>query len=182
MERNPNNQAREAPKKTFQEMLQAEKNRVAKRVARQKTPRRMSAKTFREMLEDEKTRQQRTSSQGRHRNDEEHRIQERCVKWFNATYPQYVGRLFAVPNGGRRDKRTAAKLKSEGVVAGVADMVMLISNRYYATLLIEMKTRTGRQSQSQKEWQKKVEGDSKYVVCRSLDDFKAEVTQYLADI
>lgn len=113
--------------------------------------------------------------------DEEHRIQCACVRWFNYQYPKLRGRLFAVPNGGRRDATTAAKLKAEGVVAGVADLILLKSNRDYGALLIEMKTLKGRQRDSQKAWQNIVCADSeyKYVVCRSFDDFKREVDDYL---
>ena len=113
--------------------------------------------------------------------DEEHRIQCECVRWFSLQYPRLYGRLFAVPNGGRRDATTAAKLKAEGVVAGVADLILLKSNRDYGALLIEMKTLKGRQRDSQKAWQNIVCADSeyKYVVCRSFDDFKREVDDYL---
>lgn len=113
--------------------------------------------------------------------DEEHRIQCACVRWFNYQYPKLRGRLFAVPNGGRRDATTAAKLKAEGVVAGVADLILLKSNLNYGALLIEMKTLKGRQRDSQKAWQNIVCADSeyKYVVCRSFDDFKREVDDYL---
>lgn len=113
--------------------------------------------------------------------DEEHRIQCACVRWFSLQYPRLRGRLFAVPNGGRRDAVTGAKLKAEGVVAGVADLILLKSNRDYGALLIEMKTRKGRQRDSQKEWQNTVcaDGEYKYVVCRSFDDFKREVSEYL---
>lgn len=114
-------------------------------------------------------------------NDEKHRIQCACVKYFNLKYPKLKGRLFAVPNGGRRDAVTAAKLKAEGVIAGIADLILLKSNRDYGALLIEMKTPVGRQSDSQKEWQKIIceNGEYKYVVCRSLDDFIREVDSYL---
>lgn len=113
--------------------------------------------------------------------DEEHRIQCACVRWFFLQYPRLHGRLFAVPNGGRRDVTTAAKLKAEGVVAGVADLILLKSNRDYGALLIEMKTLKGRQRDSQKQWQNIVcsDGEYKYVVCRSIDDFKREVDDYL---
>ena len=113
--------------------------------------------------------------------DEEHRIQCECVRWFSLQYPRLHGRLFAVPNGGRRDATTAAKLKAEGVVAGVADLILLKSNRDYGALLIEMKTLKGRQRDSQKAWKNIVCADSeyKYVVCRSFDDFKREVDDYL---
>lgn len=117
----------------------------------------------------------------KHPSDEEHRIQCACVRWFSLQYPHLKGRLFAVPNGGRRDATTAAKLKSEGVVAGVADLILLKSNHEYGALLIEMKTMKGRQSDSQKAWQLNLcsEDEYKYVVCRSLDDFKREVNGYL---
>ena len=43
-----------------------------------------------------------------------------------------------------------------------------------------MKQPNGRQQDSQKEWQKAVESvGNKYVVCRSLEEFIAEVTDYL---
>ena len=90
--------------------------------------------------------------------------------------------LFAVPNGGHRDKVTAAKMKWEGVLAGVADLILLKSNTRYGALLIEMKTRTGRQADTQREWQRLIEQDGyKYVVCRSLDDFMREVNDYLSN-
>lgn len=93
------------------------------------------------------------------------------------------GRLFAVPNGGRRDATTAAKLKAEGVVEGVADLILLKRNSDFGALLLEMKTQKGRQQESQKQWQNIVcaEGEYKYVVCRSFDDFKREVDEYLKD-
>ena len=115
--------------------------------------------------------------------DEEHRIQQTCVRWFNLKYPHLRGRLFAVPNGGRRDAVTGAKLKAEGVVPGVSDLILLKSNHRYGALLIEMKTAKGRQSASQRWWQSVIsENDEyKYVVCRSFDDFMREVTDYLND-
>nr|DAV37229.1 MAG TPA: Nuclease [Caudoviricetes sp.] len=115
--------------------------------------------------------------------DEEHRIQCSCVQWFSLQYPKLVYRLFSVPNGGRRDKITAAKLKNEGVLPGVADLILLKPNSQYGALLIEMKTAKGRQSDSQKEWQSDLCSldEYKYVVCLSLDDFMREIKDYLND-
>lgn len=91
--------------------------------------------------------------------------------------------LFAVPNGGRRDDVTGAKLKAEGALAGVADLILLKSNRFYGALLIEMKTKKGTQSDAQKEWECEITKDGyKYVICRSLDDFMKVVTDYLKDV
>lgn len=122
------------------------------------------------------------SAKRRRKCDEvEHRLQQSCVRWFRLQYPQLEGRLFAVPNGGRRDTATGAKLKAEGVVAGVADLILLKANRQYGALLIEMKTAKGRQSDSQRWWQSAVckHDEYKYVVCRSLDEFIMEVREYL---
>ena len=47
--------------------------------------------------------------------------------------------LFAIPNGGLRDKITAAKLKHEGVKPGVPDLMLPWPCRAYAGLFIEMK-------------------------------------------
>ena len=125
-------------------------------------------------------------------NKEEHNIQAACVRWFNLQWPEYRGLLFAVPNGGARSKATAGKLKAEGVVAGVSDLILLVpgfiiselKDGYLAkechALCIEMKTAKGRQSPEQHEWQAKVEGEGyKYAVVRSLDEFMAVVNGYL---
>lgn len=115
--------------------------------------------------------------------DIEHRLQMQCVRWFNIAYPDLRGRLFAVPNGGRRDAVTGARLKAEGVMAGVADLILLKSNARHGALLIEMKAPGGRQSQAQRDWQAAVTaaGEYRYAVCRTLDDFRREVDGYLGD-
>ncbi len=118
----------------------------------------------------------------KHPTDHEHRLQVACVNWFRLQYPNMRHNLFSVPNGGKRNEVVAAKMKAEGQLAGVADLILLKSNSHYGALLIEMKTRTGRQAETQKEWQQKIEADGyKYVICRSIDDFMNEVNTYLKD-
>lgn len=125
-------------------------------------------------------------------NQEEHNIQAACVRWFNLQWPEYRGLLFAIPNGGARSKATAGKLKAEGVVPGVADLILMKPHFrqgvYFSDMIpldsyalcIEMKTAKGRQSPEQKEWQAKVEGEGyRYAVCRSLDEFMNEINNYL---
>lgn len=115
--------------------------------------------------------------------DNEHKIQCSCVRWFRLKYPKLQNVLFAVPNGGRRDAVTGAKLKEEGATSGVSDLILLKSNRFYGGLCIEMKKPGGYQSPSQKEWQKDAEANgAKYVVCRSLDEFIKEITDYLNNL
>ena len=120
--------------------------------------------------------------QRKHPSEEEHNIQCNCVKWFRLKYRRFAHNLFAVPNGGWRNRTVAAKLKGEGVLAGVSDLIFLKSNVHYGALLIEMKREKGKQSDAQREWQRLMEADGfKYVVCRSLDDFMREIDEYIAD-
>lgn len=114
--------------------------------------------------------------------DEEHKLQVAMVKWFRMQYPSMRHNLFAVPNGGRRDAATGAKLKDEGVLAGVADLILLKSNRQYGALLIETKTKKGTQRDSQKEWEENIVKDGyRYVIVRSLEEFIEVVNSYLAE-
>lgn len=114
--------------------------------------------------------------------DIEHRIQVACVRWFRLQYHNFRGLLFAVPNGGYRNETTAAKMKAEGVWAGVSDIILLYPNKSYHGLCIEMKTPSGKQSEHQIEWQKDVENQGyKYTICHSFDEFKDTVENYLND-
>lgn len=119
----------------------------------------------------------------RSRKNLEHRLQCSCVQWFNLQYPQLRGRLFAVPNGSSRNKIEAIHLKQEGVTAGVSDLILLRTTPQYGALLIEMKTtsKSSRQSPKQKEWEKAVtsDGEYKYVVCRTFEEFTRAVNEYL---
>lgn len=119
--------------------------------------------------------------QHRSHRDEEHKLQCACVRWFHLQYPAWRGLLFAVPNGGRRDGITGKKLKDEGVVPGVSDLLLLYPSGKYHALCVEMKTPKGRQSEVQKAWQRAVErAGYKYALCRSLDDFITTIEKYLA--
>lgn len=53
-------------------------------------------------------------------------------------YPE-LNLAFAVPSGGLRDKVTAAKLKSEGVKAGVSDVFLPVARRGYHGMWAELK-------------------------------------------
>ena len=131
--------------------------------------------TFQQLVE-----HQRKHPQRKRPDDEEHRIQCACVNWFRLQYPNHATALFAVPNGGRRDKVSGAKLKAEGVLPGVSDLILLLPRGRHHGLLIEMKTERGKQSQAQRDWQRDmVHRGYKYMVIRSIDEFIDRVTDYL---
>lgn len=104
-------------------------------------------------------------------------IQTACVSWFRVMYPRYL--CFAAPNGGSRNVVEAAHMKAAGVLAGVSDLI-IVGDR--SVLFVEMKTKTGRQSERQKDFQRSVERlGFEYKVCRSLADFQQVVTRWIND-
>lgn len=122
---------------------------------------------FMKMMSSEKTRRK-----PRHL---ESAIQQSCVVWFRSTYPTYV--IFSVPNGGSRNSLEAANLKKEGALSGASDLVIVIER---AVLFVEMKSEKGRQQESQKEFQRKVERlGHQYCVCHSLKEFQLTVERFI---
>ena len=107
----------------------------------------------------------------------EHTTQVECLKWFRLQYPKLKPLLFTVPNGslvkGREHMPALIKYYvSEGVVAGVSDLIFLYPAHGYHALCIEFKTSTGRQSQEQKDFQNAVESVGfKYVIIRNFTQF-----------
>lgn len=110
----------------------------------------------------------------------ESKTQQACVKYFRLAFPKYAYMLFAVPNGVATSDSQARILKSEGMVAGVSDLILLVPRKGYGALCIEMKTAKGVQRESQKIWQAECEkAGNKYVVVRSFDSFREAITSYL---
>ena len=55
----------------------------------------------------------------------EHEEQRNLVRWFRQTHGLLSAgavRIFAIPNGSQRSRTTGARLKAEGVTAGVPDL------------------------------------------------------------
>ncbi|MFY7733749.1 MAG: VRR-NUC domain-containing protein [Bacteroidia bacterium] len=108
----------------------------------------------------------------------ESKIQINCVKWFKIQFPMYV--LFSIPNGGARRLIEAKILKAEGVMSGVSDLFLMFGNGTYNGLFIEMKTEIGKQNDNQKLFEKKCANFKfKYIICRSLNEFIIEITNYI---
>jgi hypothetical protein len=85
---------------------------------------------------------------------------------FNAA-PDVI--WYAVPNGEYRSKRTGARLKKQGVVAGVADLAIVAPDGQAAFL--ELKTPSGRLSPQQKAFRSLCEANgAPYAVATTLDE------------
>ena len=83
--------------------------------------------------------------------------QEQCAlfewaAWQEGVWPE-LRLLHAIPNGGKRDIRTAARLKAEGVKPGVPDIFLPVPKDGKHGLYIELKrSRGGTVSKEQEAW------------------------------
>lgn len=110
--------------------------------------------------------------------------QRALIQWANIEARQRpeLALLFAIPNGGKRDARTAAFMKAEGVKAGVPDLFLPVARNGFHGLFIEMKAPNGRPSLSQKQW-----GDSLTfqgylaAICIGWEEARLLLLSYLAE-
>lgn len=119
-------------------------------------------------------------------------LQIRCVKWFRYQYPAFA-RLMEHPHneGNAFNRRQQAIANAEGVTKGVADLILHVPSykqdadtiTIFTSLALEMKTKEGRQSDSQKQWQRLFEAaGGRYLIVRSYDEFAIEVTRYMMNV
>ena len=106
----------------------------------------------------------------------EHEEQRDFVKWFRQTHRGV--KIYAIPNGGMRNKIVAAKLKAEGVLAGVSDLHVPAWN-----LWIEMKReKGGKLSPMQRQWGEYVESiGHTFIVGNGCKDAQEKIKKYLDD-
>lgn len=82
-----------------------------------------------------------------------HQMQTALIEWRDwrqAILPE-LHLLFAVANGDLRDPIVAARLKDEGVMPGIPDLLLLVSSRGFHGLAIELKTKRDRLSDVQRD-------------------------------
>lgn len=109
--------------------------------------------------------------------------QQALFRWAELNqgrYPQ-LALLYHVPNGGQRNKVTAARLKAEGVKSGVPDICLPHASRTYHGLYIELKrVRRGSVSPEQSAWIKALNAAGyRAVVCKGWAEAAAEIMSYL---
>jgi hypothetical protein len=112
----------------------------------------------------------------------EHLIQTTIKQYCN--YNNIL--CFAMPNGQVRNKLIGKYLKAEGVLAGASDLIVVLNNK---VIFVEVKTSTGRQQPTQRDFENKLkELGQDYRIVRSLDEFielidgyKKNSKEYIAD-
>lgn len=121
----------------------------------------------------------------------EHNEQTALFHWCAVNRKKYpeLDLLFAIPNGGHRDIRTASRLKAEGVKAGVPDLFLPVEKLIQATgpvtvrfngLFIEMKVKPNKPTPAQQEWIERLRKKSYCVaVCYSWLEAVEVIRTYL---
>lgn len=108
--------------------------------------------------------------------------QRALFQWAGLAEQQYpeLKLLHHIPNGGKRDARTAANLKKEGVKAGVPDMCLPVARGQYHGLYIELKTQRGKVQKNQKEWLSALNKEGYATkVCYGWLEAKESIEKYL---
>jgi hypothetical protein len=112
----------------------------------------------------------------------EHNEQKTLVEWvaWNTGQHPELSLLYAVPNGGYRMEQTGARLKSEGVKAGVPDLCLPVARQGFHGLFIELKARHGTLKPTQQAWLAALnEQGYLAVVCWGADEAIATIKDYL---
>ena len=92
--------------------------------------------------------------------------QAAIVAWVRTVAPGCV--VAAIPNGEHRDKRTASKLRWQGVLAGMPDLVIVAPGGI--TVWAEIKAAKGRLSEAQSEIGNRLRANGcNVVVWKSID-------------
>ncbi len=82
----------------------------------------------------------------------EHDEQCALFEWAHYQHPELLRWMFAIPNGGQRNKIVAARLKQEGVKKGVPDLMLPMPTDKYHGLFIEMKFGKNKMTEPQKQF------------------------------
>lgn len=105
------------------------------------------------------------------------------MRWLQCRFQAAYAVTWHTPNGGRRDKVTAAKLKAQGVKAGIPDLQLAMARGGYFGLFIEFKAtppHDAEVSKSQKDMLGQLQGQGYLaVVCRGINEAMAQISAYL---
>lgn len=115
--------------------------------------------------------------------DREGQEQAALMAELSIRMPEVADLIFHVPNGGHRVKAVAAKLKAQGVKAGIPDLVLPMARGGFFGLYIEFKATPPNDaaiSSSQHERIRKLNAQGYLaVVCRGHFDAVEQIRAYL---
>lgn len=110
-------------------------------------------------------------------------VEQQCLfrwaEYVKGAYPE-LKLLYHIPNGGRRSKGEAGRLKAEGVKAGAPDVCLPVARNGFHGAYIELKKQGGRVSPGQIRWLRDLEGQGYFTaVCYSWEAAAALLKDYL---
>jgi hypothetical protein len=118
-------------------------------------------------------------------NPTEHAEQAAVCQWLDAAHPDVL--YWATPNGanlsGTKNQRYGQinKLKAEGLLPGVSDLIIAESRGGYHACALEMKSLTGKVSENQEWFMARLEKVGWYtIVAHGADEAIALLTEYLS--
>lgn len=112
----------------------------------------------------------------------EHDEQVAFFEWAEGWLPEeFYSLLWATPNGGHRFAAVAAKLKAEGVKAGVPDIFFAWARLGYHGLFIEMKRVKGGSTSPDQERMIEILRFAGFlvVVCKGCEEAKTALKKYM---
>jgi len=116
------------------------------------------------------------------RDDPEHRNQVWLFQWVAANLRKYpdLECLYAIPNGGQRNKAVAAKLKAEGVKSGVSDLHLPVARGGFCGLWIELKIEPNKPTKAQIQWLESMRAQGHDVdACYGWNESRQRIEDYL---
>lgn len=114
--------------------------------------------------------------------DREGGAQEMLFNWITYQLDEYpeLALLYHIPNGGKRDAKTATILKRQGVKAGVPDLHLPVARGGYHGLYIELKVGDNTTTKKQKDWIRELNKQGYLaVVCYGWDEAAKQLLDYL---
>jgi hypothetical protein len=91
-----------------------------------------------------------------------------------------IALLYAIPNGGHRHVAVAARLKAEGVKAGVPDLHLPVARGRWHGLYLELKVGRNKPTPEQAQWHERLRAQGyAVVVCYGADQALTALQRYL---
>lgn len=117
--------------------------------------------------------------------DDESGHQEALFEWaaYHMDCMPELEYMHHIPNGGKRDKRTAVALKRQGVKAGVPDICLPVARNGYHGLYIELKAGKNKATKNQEKWQVFLNDQGYYaVICYGWREATKKVNYDLSKV
>lgn len=114
-------------------------------------------------------------------------LQRTCVEWLGLHAPRHplLARAIHVPNGGKRPRGEAGRLKALGVKKGVPDILLPLPcpKTGWSGLAIELKSATGALTDEQRDWLMEFAA-ANYVAgtARTFYEFRNHIETYLGEV